>query len=141
MSKFSDLLADAKKRLETPIFSDVDVVVGDDLVTVRVPRLSGPEWVDLIATHPARKGSNVDGAVGYNIHAVTQAALVLRGAVIEDDSPVALSDSEWADLFSVLSGVDIEAVGAEVWSLNDLQARQHKAALKKARSGDETSSN
>lgn len=132
MSRIDDLVAAAKEKLQTVPTSDVEVAVGDELVTLRFSRMPAGVWLDIAATHPPRIGAAVDSNVGFNVHAVGRAAAVTNGALVEGDTTEQLTAAQWEELFSVLSGPDLDLIGTAVWALNDYDSRTHKQALKKA---------
>lgn len=91
------------------------------LVDLKFSRMEGTGWNDLTIVNPPREDSLPDKLIfGYNIHAVTRAAAVVSGVLVEDDgSERELTQEQWDDLFVLLSGKDSEKIGNAIYALNE----------------------
>jgi hypothetical protein len=119
--------------------SELEDAASDALVTLRITRLPGRDWANLTSKNPVRVDSPIDRHYGYNIDAVTEAAVRFRdknGRVyahrIEDGDPVEMTDAEWDDLYEVLSGSEVTEIRDAVWSLSEWEPQQRVADLVKA---------
>lgn len=126
------LVAKARQDMDTVQSADQDVVIGGELVTVRVWPLSGPEWRDLCAKHPNRADSSFDQALGYNLTAVL--ADYPRVYLVDGDE-VTDAREDWADICAVLSGPDLKNLEYAVWGINEYEPAQRLAAAGKASAG------
>lgn len=104
----------------------------DALITLRFTRLPGREWAALTSKHPVRPDVPIDRHYGYNYDAVSEAAAAESGVRAEGDEEIPLTSEEWAELFDVLSGADIEDIRDAVWALNEWEPNQRLQALVKA---------
>lgn len=106
----------------------------DTLVDLKFMRILGPDWNDLTVVHPPREDSLPDRVVfGYNVHAVTRAAAVSSGVLVEDNgSERALSEEQWNELFTLLSGKDNEKITNAIYALNEGES-ERAVELGKAR--------
>lgn len=91
------------------------------LVDLKFSRMEGTGWNDLTIVNPPREDSLPDKLIfGYNIHAVTRAAAVVSGVLVEDDgSERELTQQQWDDLFVLLSGKDNEKIANAIYALNE----------------------
>ena len=131
------LVAKAKHDMEArdpdnPTFIDQDVLVGEQVVTVRIWPLSGNKYRDLCALHPNRTASEFDEALGYNLTAETQSYPSVYA--VDGDEVTNISDS-WADMTAVLSAPDLKALEYVVWGLNEYEPTVRMAAAGKASAG------
>ena len=142
----------ASKSPADEIQEQIDALYKDDngLVTLRFRRIPGNVWARLTSQHPARLESPVDRRYGYNFDAVCEAAAryvdadgAVYGVVLEGDEEIALkvekklpgaseSVDEWADLFRVLSGHEVQSINDAIFELNEYQAQVRIAELVKA---------
>lgn len=117
----------------------LDEIAGDDSsVTIRVFRMPGRDWANLTSKCPARLDVPMDKHYGYNYDAVCEAALRYREPSgeafafrLEDGEPVGISDEEWSQLVSVLSGNEYAKLRDIVWELNEFEPEQRLQALVK----------
>jgi hypothetical protein len=118
----------------------LDDLAGDDSTeTIRIFRMPGRDWANLTSKCPVRADVPIDRHYGYNYDAACEAALRYRdpktGATyafrLEDDTPVEITDAEWADLLSVLSGNEYAKLRDRVWELNEYEPEQRLNALVK----------
>jgi hypothetical protein len=114
----------AKKSALTLILeqiAEVEAEYADTLVDLKFTRLEGTDWSDITIVNPPRPDAIADKVVfGYNVHAVTRRAAVESGVLIEDDgSERELTEEQWSDLFILLDGAGIDAVGNAIYQLNE----------------------
>lgn len=114
----------AKKSPIAALLDEIEKVKAeyvDTLVDLKFTRIVGTEWNDLTIVNPPREDSLPDKVIfGYNVHAVTRAAAVLSGVLVEDDeSETTLSEEKWNELFELLSGKDLEKISNAVYALNE----------------------
>lgn len=128
------LVAKARQDMDAVQAVDQDVVLGGELVTVRLWPLSGPGWRDLCAKHPNRADSSFDQALGYNLTAVL--ADYPRVYLVDGDEVVDARE-DWADICAVLSGPDLKNLEFAVWGLNEYDPAQRLAAAGKASAGSQ----
>ncbi|MDR6574359.1 hypothetical protein J2X60_003018 [Curtobacterium sp. 320] len=113
----------AKKSPIAVLQEQIDAVKAeyiDTLVDLKFTRMEGTGWNDLTIINPPREDSLPDKLIfGYNIHAVTRAAAVVSGVLIEDDQERELTQEQWDDLFVLLSGKDNEKIANAIYALNE----------------------
>jgi len=117
----------------------LDELASDDSgVTIRVFRIPGRDWAVLTSKCPVRPDVPIDRHYGYNYDAVCEAALRYRDPSgeafafrLEDGEPVEITDDEWSQLVSVLSGNEYAKLRDIVWSLNEFEPEQRLQALVK----------
>lgn len=112
----------------------VEVEIDGDLVSVEFAPVGGMEWAELTATHPPRKGSEVDRRYGYNVHGVIPAYPVDK--ITSDGEPI--SADLWGETVPRLSGPDVEIVATIVYGVNMVDPAKKKSALGKARASQNT---
>jgi hypothetical protein len=108
----------------------IDRLEQDSLITVRVYRAKGDEWMDLKAGNPARLNSAIDRGVGYNVNTLTVAACVLHGRVVEGEQESQPTQDEWASLFALLAGGEFERIVDLVYQVNVADSQQRTESLK-----------
>ena len=126
------LIAAQKATLDKVQPVDQDVMLGDDIVTVRVWPLSGVAWRDLTAKHPWREGSEFDQQLGYNLDGVVRD--YPKVYLVADGDPVNVTD-RWPEIVDVLTGVDIKNLGFAVWGLNEFDPANRMVSAGKASKG------
>lgn len=116
-----DRLAKTSRLAE--ILQEIESVKADyagTLVDLKFTRMLGSDWTDLTLVNSPRPDSLPDKVVfGYNFHAVTRAAALQSGVVIEDGQERELTEEEWDDLFQLLSGGDHQQIADVVYALNE----------------------
>jgi hypothetical protein len=137
-----ELIAGAKQQIEQVEPEDVKVLMGEDLVTVRIWPLTGQAYRALVADHPARL-VEVDGqkVVGpgdkpyeCNIDSLTRA--YPRVALVQDDEETDLTAELWGRILDVLSPAALEGVMATIAYVNvAVPAQNLISALGKASAG------
>jgi hypothetical protein len=93
----------------------------DTLVDLKFTRIIGSDWNDLTIVNPPREDSLPDMQVfHYNIAAVTRAAAIRSGVLVDDDgSERPLTEAQWEDMFELLSGKDMERIANAIYALNE----------------------
>lgn len=125
-----------KKAKDRPqLFEDVQILVGDDLITVRVFKVPGVQWNEAVALSGPREGSMVDELRGFDADSVARALLVEFAAVVEDGEVKRLTEDEWAELYGVIEGEGIEGIANTFWVQNQVKPVADREAAKKALSG------
>ena len=107
--------------------------------TIRVYRMPGRDWVNLTSKCPVRPEVAVDRVYGYNIDAVIEGSLRYRDPRtdatyafrMEEGTPVEVSDAEWDDLFSVISGREYALIRDAVFELNEYEPQERLNSLVK----------
>jgi hypothetical protein len=112
-----------------PLQEELDALEAEftgSLVTLRFTRMLGMDWAELVIKNPPRQDVLVDQYVGnYNVHAVTRAAAIATGAVVnEDGTTYAPTATEWDDLFNTISGAEFNDVVDTVYALNQGEPMQ-----------------
>ena len=116
------LVADAEATI-------APVEIGGELTDLGFRPVTGQVWADLMATHPPRPGSVLDGNVGFNSDAVAKDYPLDKVTV--DGEPV---DAEtWAEINDVLTAPGIKLVAAALWGINQNDPARRAAELGKAR--------
>lgn len=142
MKDIEALIAGAKKAIEQVEPEDVKVLMGEELVTVRLWPLSGQEYRALVADHPARvveeDGQKTvrqgDRPYGCNIDSLTRA--YPRVALVQDGEETELSPELWGRILDVMPSDGIEGVMATISFMNvAIPAQRTVAALGKASAG------
>lgn len=108
----------------------IDRLEHDSLVTIRLYRAKGDEWMDLKAACPPRINSAIDRGVGYNVNTLTVAAVAASGVIIEDDTEVSKDLDGWTVLLALLSGGEFEKVADLVYQVNVGDANRRTESLK-----------
>jgi hypothetical protein len=75
------------------------------------------------------------GAGGYNLDEVAKAAAKINGVRVTDDGEEPISEDEWEQLFTSLSGHDVKRIRDAIWLLNEYGPAQGLALAKKAHGG------
>lgn len=136
---FEDDLAAAKAERPEPV--PVEVAVGAKLYTIEVRRLDGMEWAGITSECPPHDEKSA--ALGYDTNRAALLAcrrfsrlLDADGEVVDttvkrDEHGNVLSD-RWADVFAIISGVEVGQLAATWWALNMHDPNQKVVELKKA---------
>ena len=141
MTALSDAIAARKAALEVGRETDTtEVLVGDLYVTLKFTEMDGLDWRDIVDRFPPRRGVNLDAKYNYNTLLGPLEAAKRSGVQVLDGEDLALSvDAEatppvdqWADMFSVLGGPDLNLIAATLWVLNEHGPAERKARAKKA---------
>lgn len=109
----------------------LDAELRDRLLTIRVFALEGTEWAALKAKHKPRDGNAQDRAQGFNIEAVSRAALLRAGKRVVGDSLRDVTPGQWEKLFKKISGGDFETLIYATFGVNQLGSQAMTAALVK----------
>lgn len=124
-----DLIAKARAAVDEAEPTVAPVEVGGELVEIGLRPVLGHVWADLTATHPPRKGSVLDGNVGFNSDAVAKDYPLDRITVDGE----AVDAETWAELCDVLTAPGIKLVAAALWGINQNDPQRRVAELGKAR--------
>lgn len=104
-----DFIAEVEKLEERA--NALDLRDADHLITVRVWRIPGDEWMTLTAKH-------TNGFGGYDLNTVCREAAQINGAAVTDEGVEPISLEQWAELWGVLSGRSVDEISAAVYELN-----------------------
>lgn len=102
----------------------------DTLIIVRVYKLPGDAWAELVARNPRREGVKFDEEHGYNIHAVTKHAVAAFGRLVEGDEVKPLEPEQWEAIWPLLGGNEFGDIADQVYFLNILEPALRSARLK-----------
>lgn len=136
---FKDRLA-AQKTAEKATTEPVPVIVDGELFELVFEVAEPGDWANITAKHPPRADVNIDLRYGYNYNAVVPDVAKLTGRVVDGDEKLELSADEWDDLFSVITGSELNSVANAIWALNEWDPEQRIKRLKKARRRESGSS-
>lgn len=134
-------IATAKKSVAEIRTAEQEVLLGDDIVTVRISSVDGPKWIELTGRHPARLDVARDVQLGYNLPAVLRDYTnveIIEGDEIDDLWRVDEEGhkySKWPEIHDVLSGPELKNLGYALWGLNDYDHQQRLADAGKASKG------
>lgn len=98
---------------------------------IRVRRMPGAAWTELTSHHPVRVDVAIDRRFGYNLDAITKAALPLCSVRVDDDGEHEITAEQWGQLFQVLSGSEFSALRDAVFALNEAEPAQRLDVLVK----------
>jgi hypothetical protein len=139
------LVAKARESFDSVEPVDQDILMGDEVVTVRFWPVTGSAWRALTAEHPARPKVVMDQNLGYNLDAVTRSYpnvyLVQGDDVVKVSDPLPrklVTDPEkrpWFDVVDSLSGPDLKNLASAVWGLNEYDPAKRLAHAGKASAG------
>ena len=136
------LIAGAKKTFEQAEPEDVQILMGEEAVTARFWPLSGREWRDLVAAHPARS-EEIDGKTVvvqadrvFNFNADTLTSAYPRVALVQGDDVTDLTLALWGRVLSVLDGNAVEGIAATIFYMNVIDPAKRLAAAGKASKGE-----
>lgn len=135
------------------IQKEIDELLADTSITttLRFYRLPGRSWSALTVMYPRRQGVIIDNSIGYNIDLVCEAAaqfidekkrpygfrldedgnevpLIVQRKSPKVENPV----NEWSDLYTYLSGYEVQQLRDVIWELNDYGVRQELDELVKS---------
>ncbi|MGZ0069264.1 hypothetical protein [Microbacterium arborescens] len=124
-------LAAKNDEHSAPIRAELDEIAqaaASAVETIRITRIPGDQWAEIVSRHPARIDVPLDTHYGYNYDAVCNAAAVYRDEDdtayvhrFEGDELIPLERGEWFDLISVVSGNEATELRDAVWSLNEYE--------------------
>lgn len=107
----------------------------DSVVTLRFTRLPGRDWAVLTSRFPPRGDVPIDKHYGYDYDAVCEAAAAASGVMVVDGEAVPLTvdadTNEWAELFEVLTGRDVQEIRDAQWNLNEYEPQERLNLLVK----------
>lgn len=134
-------LARAKAGRQKPVVQDI--VIGDALYQVEARRLDGMQWAHVIAAAPPR--DEASALLGYDTPLAALVACREYGRLLDAEGEHVTSlgvdengDPEpldWVEIFSAISGIEVQAISAMWWGLNIHDPNQRVVELKKASAG------
>ena len=124
--KFADALKTVKKDAPT---INVPIAIGDHLLHLVCKRLPGTVWAEIISRSPATTEHHM--LTGYNTEKAARLATTEHATLIDSEGePV--TDVDWPTLFDTISGVELRALAAAWWGLNEQDPSKRVEQLKKA---------
>ena len=140
------LISNAKKEQAEAGPEELHVLLGGEVVVIRLWPLSGPDWRALFAKHPPRtmivdekpKTLTADVPFGCNIDSLVRD--YPRVALVKGDEEQELDKRTWRRILDVLPADGISGVAATAIWLNVAEpAHRHMEAQgKAARAGEQT---
>lgn len=136
------LIEKQKHALDSVEPVDQEVLLGGQIVTVRIWPVSGGVWDELTSSNPARTVEDAEGNrvpvkydldLGYNLSGVVRS--YPRLYLVDGDEVTPIVGEQWAEVYDVLSGPDKKALGYAVWGKNEFEPTQMKLAAGKASAG------
>jgi hypothetical protein len=133
MASFAEVLAARKAQLaESALTEDVQVLLGDELVTLRYQELPGTDWARIVAQSGMRKDVLIDRGLGYDPHRAAILAWNQSGKFVDGDEAADISKEEWESLLAVVYGPDFAAMADVVYLVQQRGPYERTAAAKKA---------
>lgn len=126
------LIAKGRAELDTVSPTDQEVLLGGEVVTVRLWPLSGAEWRDLAGRHPVREGSQRDLGLGYNLDSLVPE--YPKVFLVQGDDVVNVAD-KWASICGLLAAPDLNYLAAALWGMHEFDPQRRLDAAKKALKG------
>lgn len=133
-----ELIATAKKQVETVEPVEQEVLLGDKLVIVQLRPLDGEAWTELTAEHPPRPRVPKDRELGYNVLGVLRAfpnVSIVDGDEVDDLTRTDEDGnkvSRWPAVVGVLGSPDIKNLTIALWGVHEWEHHQRVAAAGKA---------
>lgn len=136
-------------------YTEVPVIVGGELHTLRFQQMDPLDWAEETDRHPARPGVMLDKRYGYNLRTLVKAVAPRCGHVVEDGKLVELTyepahldehgqpvpeSGQWVTLLKSLAGHEFQKITNAIWSLNEYLPEEAIKAARKAQSDSETTS-
>lgn len=112
---------------------DVDIVLGGEVITVRLTRIPPVEYKQIVGTFPPHDTSHAEKFYGFSVYEATPALVKASATVLDGDKTVEMSNEQWDEVFSVIAAEEVEAFADAVIALNVLSPFQKRAQAKKAR--------
>lgn len=125
---YQGLIAKARAQIETPETVDVQVVVGDEIVQLKLTKILGADWIELTRIHPPRVGATLDGNLGYNVDGVS-GEYPADKILVNGETGTA---EDWAELYGLFDAPFRSSVATALWGLNHYGPTQKAAELGKA---------
>ena len=98
---------------------------------LRFTKMKGLDFANLTAQFPAREKSTLDQQLGYNHHAACLAAAKETGLEVVDGADAPIDDDDWATIYDIGSGWDIENIVQANLNLNATGSARLVGRLKK----------
>lgn len=124
---FKDILAKAQEEVQEVKL--VEVSVAGELFRVEVSRLPGMDWSAIMVACPPR--SPKLAGIGYDLTDGALLACERHSRFLDADDEV-VADVDWAELFTVLAGSEVQGIAATWWTLNMRDPNTRVVELKKA---------
>ncbi|TAJ46360.1 MAG: hypothetical protein EPO52_17660 [Herbiconiux sp.] len=126
-----DAILDAAESAErAPV--ELEVALGDQVVTFEFIPMDGLEYSDLVATHPPRPTAQTDAGVGFNSHAAVRDLPVKYIRRVVDGERREITQEQWDRAFSRFLGRDVELAATCLWGVNFYTPNARVQQLKKA---------
>ena len=139
------LVAKAREQFEQAEPVDQDVLMGDEVVTVRFDPIDGQTFRALTMEHPPRPKVVTDQNLGYDIDAVVRwypkVSLVQGDDVTRVSDPLPrkrATDPEhrpWFDVLDALEGPDLKTLASVVWGMCEYTPQKRLMRAGKASAG------
>jgi len=127
---------DLKAEFEAPKpTADLTVKLNGNLHTFRFTRMPSDEWLQACDMFPARPGIQFDLRFGYNLRALMPVVAARTAKLVEGDELVDLTPDQWTNMFKALAGGIVGKFGDMIFKLNEYDAMEEVAELKKALEG------
>lgn len=130
-----DLIRKANEYFDSVQPVDVEVVLEEQPVIVRVPFIRPDEFSELTSCHPPRPGVAVDATLWFGLSGVTRAypgITILHDG--EEDDLYRVRNQEavytWPEIYDVLAPEDAQNVRMAVWALHIWEPQQRHAAAR-----------
>jgi hypothetical protein len=129
MADIKALIAKQRAELEVENRSELDVVLGGEIVTLSIERVHPDVWDTLMGDNPPRAGVEGDSVMGYNPKGVSASYpnVMVDGEVMDPET--------WAEMYSVLDSVHRNKVELVIWGINVNAVLQELQELGKGRAG------
>ena len=147
MSKITDDFDSILDAAETQARDDVelDVFLGDKLVTFAFIQLPGADYAELIAKNPPRTYerpgadgkpeqiiARVDKSIGFNANGVAAGYSVDFIRRVVDGKRLPVTQEQWDRVIARFTGRDLELAGTVIWGINFFTPNERVKAAKKA---------
>ena len=110
---------------------DCPIVFGGERVEVRLTKLHGGEWSDLVGAHPPRTANESDRFAGFDQNSLPGAYPV--GSILFAGEPV--DAEQWSEIYGMLDSVARNTLVMGIYKLNLLDPMNQLVALGKVGSG------
>jgi len=129
-----DALLDAAKERKTaePDSRTHEVLIGEDVWTLRFDAMDSRAWGDVTAANPLRPDSPIDRRYGYDFNGAARSAAPLCGVRVVDGKDESLTPAQWEKVFDIISGGESNKIASDIFEMNDFAPAQRLATRKKA---------
>lgn len=122
----SDQAAEIKSRLD-----DLEKAAVDSIVTLRIFALPQDVWNRFVAQHAPRKDNTFDARIGYNVEAITRAAVEAGAQLLDGDELEKIDADDWAAFWPKIVGGTFDRLTEAVRYLNETSGWAGVLGLKK----------